>query len=244
MLAGIDTAITDDIVAGIAAGYTHTDLAQTDGSTGAIDTPRAMVYGSYTPMPDFSFNAIAGIAFESINTVRPVAALGANAVEGHNGLEENLALQGAYSIPVDGFMVVPNAGMQYVHHAEDKFAETGASGFNLSSGSTHIDSFQPILGVNVVRPFVTDGGTHITVEGKVAYSRELLSISRNEVLTTASGALSPATSVTPARNTLTFGPTVTAQATNELQVYADYKATLGLGKSTGHTVFVGARYEY
>jgi outer membrane autotransporter protein len=244
MLGGIDTAIADDIVAGVAAGFSHTDITQADGTTGAIDTPRVMLYGSYTPMPSLSFNAIAGLAYERINTSRPVTALGSIATEGHNGFEENLALQGAYSIPFDEFSIIPNAGLQYVHHTENKFSESGASGFNLSSGSTHIDSFQPIVGIIVVRPFVTDGGVHITVEGKVSYNRELLSTNRNEVLTTASGALSPATSVTPARNTLALGPAVTVQANDILQLYVDYKATLGLGKSTGHTVFAGARYDF
>ena len=244
MLAGLDHGITDNIVIGAAAGYTRTSLTQSDGSSGIIDTPRGMIYASYSPIPNFNFNAIAGFAYERITTARPVTALGATAVEGHNGFEENLALQGAYSIPVDAYTIVPTLGMQYVHHAENKFSESGASGLSLSNGSTHIDSLQPIIGVTVIRPFRTKGGTRITVEGKLTYSRELLSTNRNEVLTTASGAATPAVSVTPARNTVTLGPTVTVQATDMLQVYADYKSTLGLGKSTGHTIFVGARYDF
>jgi uncharacterized protein with beta-barrel porin domain len=50
--------------------------------------------------------------------------------------------------------VVPSAGLQYVHQTDNKFSETGASGFNLANGSTHIDSSQPIFGVTVQRPFV------------------------------------------------------------------------------------------
>jgi outer membrane autotransporter protein len=243
MLAGIDRPMTDDVVGGIAGGYTNTSTAS-GGATGTIDTMRVMVYGSYTPLANFSFDAIAGFAYERINTNRLVTALGANAVQGHNGFDQNLAVQGAYAIPVDSFSVIPSAGLQYVHHAENKFTESGASGFNMSSGALNIDSFQPIVGVAVRRPFITAGGTRITAEGKISYSRELLGTTTNQVLTTASGSPSPAAPVTPARNTLVLGPNVTMQATDELQLYADYKATLGLGKSTGHTVFVGARYEY
>lgn len=243
MLAGIDRPVTDDIVAGIAGGYTNTSTVS-GSATGTINTMRALVYGSYAPMANFNFSAIAGLAYERINTARPVTALGATAVQGHNGFDENFAVQAAYAIPFDAFSVIPSAGLQYVHHAENKFTETGASGFNMSSGAVNVDSFQPIIDIAVRRPFTTAGGTRITAEGKISYSRELLGTTTNQVLTTSSGSPLPAAPVTPARNTLVLGPNVTVQATDELQLYAHYKATLGLGKSTGHTIFVGARYEY
>ncbi|HXE27557.1 MAG TPA: hypothetical protein VN656_03535, partial [Stellaceae bacterium] len=73
------------------------------------------------------------------------------------------------------------------------------------------------------------------------YAHELLSTSRNLVLTTASGSAMNATAVTPAHNILTLGPRITARLTGDLELVADYTLSLGLGKSVGHTIFAGAR---
>jgi uncharacterized protein with beta-barrel porin domain len=46
-LSGLDRAFGDDLILGFAMGYSHTDLSQSDGTTGSVDTPRALVYAAY-----------------------------------------------------------------------------------------------------------------------------------------------------------------------------------------------------
>lgn len=242
-LGGIDRAITPDVTLGIAAGYSHTDFAESDGTSGAIDTPRLLGYGLYH-IDGFAIEATLGLAYDRITTARPVPALGANAAEGHNGFEKSAALQAAYPLAAGDFTIVPRAGAQYVRLDENKFAESGADGFDLASGGNSSQSLQPGIGASVLTALVTDDDTRITPEIKVAYARELLGTSRNLVLTTASGSAMNAAAVTPAHNILTLGPRVTAHLTGDLEFVADYTLSLGLGKSVGHTIFAGARKSF
>jgi uncharacterized protein with beta-barrel porin domain len=48
--------------------------------------------------------------------------------------------------------VTPKAGLQFLHLSEGGFAETGASGFDLSSGPRGTDSLQPYIGVRRRKP--------------------------------------------------------------------------------------------
>ncbi len=239
-LSGLDRAFGDDLILGFAMGYSHTDLSQSDGTTGSVDTPRALVYAAYR-IGQLSIEGTLGAAYDRIGTNRPVAALGANAIEGHNGFEQNVALQAAYALPMDGFTVIPRGGIQYVRLSENKFAETGANGFNMSSNGNVVESLQPIVGVSIAKTFTPDDAMKLTPELKASFSHELMSTSRNVVLTTAAGSAANVQGVSAAENTLTLGPTLTAHFAGDLELIADYKLTLGLGKSVGHTIFAGAR---
>jgi outer membrane autotransporter protein len=241
-LAGFDQRIGDDLLLGVAGGYSHTDISQKDGSKGDIDTPRVSLYGSYS-FGALSFDATAGLAYDRIHTTRQVAALGATASQAHSGYEENMAVQANYVIPMDGFTLIPHAGLRYLHLMENRFTEQGAGGFNLVSTGAHTDSLQPVIGASITGSYIVSG-YRIVPEFKALIARELLSTSRNLLLTTASGAASPAQGISPARTTLSLGPAATLHATDSLDIYADYKLAIGIGKSIGHTMFAGARYNF
>jgi fibronectin-binding autotransporter adhesin len=244
VLTGFDQNVFGNLNFGVAAGYSGTNISQKDGTTGSVQTPRALLYGSWLPRSDIVVDAVASIAYDRISTSRPVSALGTNAVERHNGWEESLALQAGYVVPWDGFTVIPRAGLQYAHLSETGFSETGASGFNLTAPDHTTDSLQPTLSVSALRTFTTASGVAIVPEMKIAYSRELLSTNRNLVLTTASGSVAPALGVSPAHDTITVGPQVTAHMSTQLDLYADYKLTYGWGKSIANTIFGGARWNF
>ena len=240
-LAGIDQKITSDLTLGLAGGYSHTDLSQSDGTAGTIETPRVIGYGLYRIGNLALEERTLGLAYDRITTARPIAALGASAVEGHNGFEKNVALQAAYPLAAADYTIVPRAGIQYARLDENKFTESGASGFDLASGANTTESLQPSVGASVLTSFATDGGIRITPEFKALFAHELLGTSRNLVLTTASGSAVNALGVSAAHNTLTIGPTLTAQWAGGVELVADYKLALGLGKSVGHTIFGGIR---
>ncbi len=73
---------------------------------------------------------------------------------------------------------------------------------------------------------------------------ELLSTSQTLILTSPAGSLVPAASVSAARNTVILGPAVTLHLDQSVDIYADYKLSLGLGKSIDHNVFAGARWSF
>lgn len=243
-LLGIDRKLSTNVVAGVAIGYSRTWLSQDDGSKGIIDTPRAMLYGSYRPTTHVMIDGVVGFAYDRIHTSRPVPALGTTAEESHNGYEENLALQAGYAIPWRNYLFVPRFGFRYLHLAQTSYDETGASGFDLSSQPTYTDSFEPLVSVTALTRWTTASGLALTPEFKLQYSRELLSTSQTLTLTTPAGSLVPAALAAPARNVVTFGPTLTAHLSRSLDLYADYKVAFGIGKSVDHTVFGGMRWKF
>src|SRR6185437_5894610 len=91
-LAGLDRGVTPELTLGIAGGYSHTDLSQSDGTSGTIETPRILAYGLYRAGP-VALEGTLGFAYDRIGTNRPVACTGTAATQGHNGFEENAALQ-------------------------------------------------------------------------------------------------------------------------------------------------------
>jgi outer membrane autotransporter protein len=203
-----------------------------------------MLYGRWNATPEVVVDAVAGFAYDRIHTSRPIASLGTNAVESHSGTEENLAFQAGYKLPWEGFTIIPRIGAQYVHVSQQGFTETGASGFNLTAPRSHTDSFQPVLSVTALESFTFDNGMVVTPGLKLAYAHELLNTSQTLALTTPAGATVAGAVLTPARNTITIGPEVTAQMNEMLSLYADYKAVIGLGKSLDNIIFLGARVDW
>ncbi len=242
-LAGIDHAF-GPLRFGVAGGYNGTNLKQKDGETGDIQTPRLMVYGRYTATPQIIVDGIAGFALDRIHTSRPITALGTNAVETHEGTEGNFALEAGYIVPWQGFTLIPRLGAQYVHLTQQGYTENGASGFNMTAPHSHLDSFQPLVSIAALKTYTLDNGTVLTPEMKLAFAHELLNTSQTLAMTTPSGSVITGTILTPAHNTITIGPEVTAQMTQALSLYADYKAVIGLGKSLDNVTFGGARWDW
>jgi hypothetical protein len=108
-------------------------------------------------------------------------ASGIGATEGHGGDEATVAAQWCRPLQVQGWAdaaggiadLTPKLGVQYLHLSEGAFAETGASGCSLSSGSRGTDSLQPYLGVALAQRFVTDGSAKITPELRLGYAHDL-----------------------------------------------------------------------
>ena len=162
------------------------------GENGDIQTVRAMIYAHYHAAPQIVVDGIGGFAYDRIHTLRPITSLGTTATESHNGYEENLAVQAGYVVPWQGFTVIPRIGAHYLHFSENRFSETGGSGFNLSRGSQNVDSFQPSIGVAALKAFALDNGMRVTPEFTLSYSHELLNPNATLALTTPTAATVPA----------------------------------------------------
>jgi hypothetical protein len=54
----------------------------------------------------------------------------------------------------------------------------------------------------------------------------------------------PAAVVTPAHNTLTLGPSATLRLNDSVNLFADYKLSIGIGRSLDHVIAAGARFTW
>jgi outer membrane autotransporter protein len=242
-LAGIDRGITPDLTLGIAGGYSHTDLSQSDGTSGAIETPRIIAYGLYRAGP-VALEGTLGLAYDRISTSRPVASTGTSARESHDGFEKNAALQAAYPLALGDMVLMPHLGLQYVRLDETKFAESGAGSFDLAAGSSATQSLQSSIGASLLKSISAGDGVTLIPSVKAGYARELLDTSRRLALTSAANPVVSAAGISPAHNTVIVGPAVTVRLRDALELTGNYTLTLGLGKSTAHSVLAGARIAF
>jgi outer membrane autotransporter protein len=240
-LAGIDRPVLTNVVAGIAAGYTHTDVQEQSTSSGAVDTGRVLLYGGGRAGSAL-WSATAGYAHDDISTARGITGIG-TAGESH-GADEFTA-GGQWSLPfrVGEATLTPKTGLQFLHLAEDGFSETGARGFDLSSGARTTNSLQPYVGIAASQTFVTDGGARITPELRLGYSREIADDNR-ELDVDANGTTFLVQGVQPSRNLLTAGVGLTMRARDNLYLFANYDTVLHIGNTTVQTVSGGVRFQF
>ena len=245
-LAGYDRLIAPNLYAGIAGGYTHSDISVSPTS-GDVDTARVLIYGGGALGPGF-WSATAGYAHDSISTARPFIGIG-TAIENHGGNECNGGAQWSLPTPVTGrgggiATLTPKVGAMFIHLGENGFTETGADGLDLSNTGKSTDSFQPFIGVSATQTFVTADGTQLVPELHLAYSRELASDNRLLNVGTVSGATFLIQGVKPSRDMLTAGAGITMRAQDSLAFYATYDSVVHTGNTTDQTVSAGLRIKF
>jgi fibronectin-binding autotransporter adhesin len=86
--------------------------------------------------------------------------------------------------------LTPKATFQFIHLSEDSFADSGASGFDLSASGHATDSFQPFISASVAQQFAIASGAEITPELRLGYAYETLANSRLLTVTTSAASRS------------------------------------------------------
>jgi outer membrane autotransporter protein len=241
-LAGFDRPIGDDYLAGIAAGYTHTNLTQSTGSGGTLDTPRLMVYGSAL-LGRVTVSGAAGYAYDSVSAMRPNVAPGTGASADFSGQEATAAVQASTHLDFHGVTLTPAGGFNYVHLSQAGFTETGAGAFDAAVSAKDVDSLRPFIGIAAAKSFVTTYGLTLTPEADLTWTHEVLSAARGSVLSVGGGTFSVAGVPVPRDELIVVGG-VGARMTDRLALYADYHAVLPTGNLFEQTVSAGLRYKF
>lgn len=237
-LAGLDRPLAPDVLAGAAAGYTHTGVSEQSTSSGAVDTLRLALYGGdWGPAV---LSATAGWAHDWIDTSRGFSGIGA-AAESHGGNEATAGGQAARAFPLGAAVVAAKTGLQYLHLGESGFAESGANGQDLASANRSTDSLQPFIRLSATRPYDTAGGVAVAPALRLGYAREVLSNSRALTVSAIDGTAFFVEGVKPSRDILTAGVGFTARAREDLFLFARYDALLPVGNTIDHTFSAGLR---
>lgn len=236
-LAGFDRAVNAHLLAGVAAGYSHTDLSETSGSSGRLDTPRLALYGS-SAWGRFALDGTVGYAHDFIDATRPISAAGETASSSHGGDEATGALQASARFDAGDITFAPLAGLDYVHLAEGGFSEGGAPGFDLTTAVANADSLRPFLGAAAATTLTTRSGFVVLPQLQVTYSHELLYSAPNSVVEVGGGAFT-VSGVMPARDQLTLSGSLSMLLDTRLAVYAGYQAVASTGNYSTQTVSGG-----
>ena len=240
--AGLDHPVWPGVMVGAAAGYSYSGVDERSTSSGAIDTARLALYGG-GQWGSAVLTATGGYAHDWIDTSRGLAGIGA-ATESHDGNELTAGAQAAQAFPFDAAVVTAKAGVQYLHLSEGGFGESGADGFDLSSGNRGTGSFQPYARLSAARTFITANGLAIAPEVRLGYGREVLSNSRTVTVAAIDGTAFLVQGVKPSRDMLTAGAGITVRAREDVILFARYDSLLAVGNTTDHTVSAGVRLRF
>ena len=240
-LAGIDRPVAPHLRAGIAFGYSRTDLNVHDGESGTIDTPRLMLYGR-DDLGAWALDGAVGYAYDHIGLSRPIASVGETATSTHDGHEATAALQATTRLAFGRIDLVPAAGFDYVHLYETGFTESGASSNDLTVASRNSDSLRPFLSVTATEKFTSASGTVWTPDADLTYSHELFATPPS--LVQVGGGSFTVDGFVPSRDAVTVGTGVTATLTDRLDLFADYHATLPTGNLLAQVVSAGLDYKF
>lgn len=240
-IAGIDRQFADGLTAGIAGGYSRTDVSQGSGMGGTVDTPRLWLYGSYE-FARWGIDGTMGYAYDRIGVARPVPAFGATASSSHDGHEANAALQARTRLTADGIVVLPVVGLEYVHLYETAFGESGAGTADVALAGRNSDSLRPFTGVSAAKAFTLDNGLEVASEVDINYSHEIFGAAPS-ILQMGGGSFS-VDDLVPSHDRLTAGASVTAKMSDRFALYADYQTVLPTGNLFQQTVSGGFQYRF
>lgn len=157
-IAGFDYLINPNIRAGVAVGYSRTnvDMKQLRDNSDA-ESWQGSIYGSYVPKSKLWYvDAAFGYSKNSYETKRYLnfGNIYRVARGSYDGSDISGYLEGGYKVPIfAGITATPLASFLAMCNHTDSFTETGAGALNLESDSNHTDSYQSGLGVKLAREF-------------------------------------------------------------------------------------------
>ena len=172
---GFDTALTEQIFAGIAFSYTATDVDMKDfrnGDTVDSDSYQATLYGSYEFAEDWLLGGKLSYARHEMDTSRNTVTSVASGSYGVDqfGVQADLSHAFAFS---NGLIVKPKVGLSYINLQQEAYSETG-SALALSYDSISSDQLYSSVSVEVSKSFDVSKKTVLTPNAAVGWNHNYL----------------------------------------------------------------------
>ena len=174
LLFGADLSVSDKTRLGASFGYSDTDINLHSSGNDSVDIEsyQASLYGTYSPDSPFFIDAMLGLGFSEFETREVVSFLGAQTEADFDGMHYNARLGAGYDFATDnGFVITPNAFLQYTRLEQDGYTTTG-NGVNRQTDETSIDSLVTSLGVKVAYSHKLENGDHLVPYMRGSYLYE------------------------------------------------------------------------
>lgn len=233
---GGDRALTPDVTVGLAG-----DIAQSSAGGGNNTTSYGLSgYGNWS-LGDAFITGNAGYTYDQYDTGRVLSFGGLNrSATGHtDGGEISAGATVGYRVRLDGVLLEPQAGVQWLQVSRGGYTEKGAGALNLTLHELDYSALQTSLGSRLTTTWHTDGGNAITPVLRAAWLHDFRSrmVTSEAVLAGSSFAVTgPGTG----RDGAGVGAGVTVQDGDALSLYANYDGDIRRGE-TDHVVSAGVR---
>ena len=245
--AGADFHVMEDLLTGIASGYTRTasDFSNSGGSIDANSIPLNL-YAAYIPKPFYAFGS-AGYTLSLFDLERDlnfggIARTAASSTTGH---QFNAYGEAGYDFKMGSLVLTPNATLAYSRLWVDGFSENGADSLNLTFADQSAESLQTGLGGRITLPFEACE-LKIFPQVFASYQHEFSNDSRglDARLTQAGNTFTFRTDELNRDFALVGGTLAASGLAKNLIVQIDYSAEVGKDNYTAHFVNAGLVYRF
>jgi outer membrane autotransporter protein len=244
--AGADYRVRDDLLVGLATGYSHTS-ADFRGSGGNLETNTwpISVYAAYLPESFYAFGSL-GYALNLFNQEREISfpGLSRQPQGSPTGHQFNLYGEAGYDLKVKRFVVTPVASLSYSRLWIDGFTESGAGALDLKVSSQNAESLQTGVGAKIAVP-LHRGPTVVVPQFYATYQHEFADNSRGlDARLSQGGSTFTYQTVEPQRDFAVLGANVTIITKKNFTLQLNYNAEVGRGNYTAHYMSAGLRWEF
>ena len=255
--AGADYRFSDQFTGGLSISYGDTDL-DFDAAQGSLEAKAVVgtAYGLWSVSDHIevtglvSYGRIRYVSDRTITYTETAASAINRIAHGvTHGDQWEGTLTVAYAMDTkDGWSMGPSLSLSGRKLKLDAFAETGASGLNLSFAKQSTDSFQVIAGFDVSKAISTNSGVvspYARVQG-VYETRDNRRDVRIKYVADTTGFFPgiKLTTSAPDRTRFLVGGGLSGQFASGWSAFADAETILGLSDVSGYNVTFGVRKEF
>ncbi len=245
---GVDYRFTDQLVAGVAFGYSFTDN-EIDRDAGDVNVNAfgGSIFGTYYG-EDWYVDVLGSYSRNDYDTHRKIRFTSAvrEAVGDTEGDEFTAAFGGGYTFRFGGLSLEPRARFEYISLNIDGFTETGAQGLDLEFDDDSFTSLTTLLGLNAAYAISTDFAV-LQPQIRAGWKYEFMN---NSEMVTARFAADPfrntffVNTESPDRNFMEVGFALTAAFPGGFSAFFDFDATTLNRNFDRYTFTVGGRYQF
>lgn len=240
---GFDKAINDTFTMGLFYGMADSTL-ELDGKLSKydVDAWTLGVYGTWALQKGFFFDASAMYGKSGFDSVRRMPAIDGTTRGSHDGENYSVYVGIGQESKAGEWNMTPSLGLQYTHHEEDGFTETGD--FPVTIDPYTNDVLASRFGVAFDRTFETESGGKYRTDFGVHWVHRFGNL---DAVTTGrfAGTDIPFTvsGVDMPRDTAVVSLGFSAEMANNTSVFAAYENEFGGGFS-GYNAKLGIRFEF
>ena len=238
---GGDYRLTDNLAAGITAGYVGTDSPLADNGRLQVNGGKVGVYSTYWK-DGFYGDIIAGVGYNSYDERR--SALQGDAKGNTNGVEFDGAIAAGYDWRLDALSIGPTGSFEYTYLGMNAFRELGSLA-PLSYPSQNYESWRSTLGIKASYDWKL-GKYLVRPEAQIAWQHEYGSraASIDASLESGPGTLFSATDANTGRDSLLLSGGVSVLFSPTTSTYLFYDADLLRKEYTSQSVTGGLRLSF
>jgi outer membrane autotransporter protein len=240
----IDRQVTENLILGIGAGgsWTSVDI-DNNGGEADVESFSARLYASWFDGP-WHVDAQVGYGRNRNESTRNIDLFGLMQADGEWDADVYTAsLGGGYDIELGkGWVLEPNAALDYTRIDNDGYTETGAGPFNLAVDSSEYDSLRSTIGLALRKDFNFDNGMILRPELRMGWRHEFLD-TQVETGATFMGASFTSYGVKQNRESAVIGLGLNLQFNQALGGFISYDADLNTDQ-TVQAVSIGIRFNF